>query len=499
MSRKQYRPWNPDQLLLFPPAMRDALDEGHVVFRIIDVVKTLDISSVTDRIQEKDPRGRRPYHPRMMLTMLMYAYCSGIYSSRKIAAATWDIIPFRVLTGDQHPHFTNINEFRLQHLDAFVDLFVEVLDLCGRAGLLNLEHVSLDGSKVDANASKHKAMSYGRMQSETERLEQEIREFVRKAETVDAEEDELYGKGREAHEISEELKRRQERLERIAKAKVELEQEAKRAREQELRERAKKQRKAAETETDDVEKKRKQTRARKAEEEADRLAAPHEEPDVEGDDEGTSSDLPSHRVPTTPEGKPKPKAQRNFTDPDSRIMKRNGSYLQGFNCQIVVDEVSQIILAEGVTNQPPDQEHLVAMMERVLRNTGQSPERLSADTGYMSEDNVEYCEEHGIDAYIAVGRKKHDKADQECQHESEVWRAMQEKLTTEEGRKTYARRKVIVEPVFGHAKEARQFRRFSLRGTRKVRAEWTLVCLCGNLLKLVNSDAFQDQMTLVMA
>ena len=476
-------------MVLFPPAMKDALDEGHIVFRIMDVVETLDISCVTDRMEEKEARGTRPYHPRMMLALLMYAYCSGVYSSRKIATATYDVIPFRVLTGDQHPHFTVINEFRLLHLDGFVELFVQVLDLCGRAGLLNLEHVSLDGSKVDANASKHKAMSYGRMQSETERLEGEIRELVTKAEGIDAEEDELYGKGKEAHEISEELKRRKKRLERIAKAKVELEQEARRAREQELRERAERQRKAAVAEPDPTEKKRKQTRARKAEEEADRLAATDDDPDVESDDGGAGSDLPSHRVPSTTEGKPKPKAQRNFTDPDSRIMKRGGDYLQGYNCQIVVDEVNQIILAEAVTNQSPDQEHLAPLMERVQRNTGQTPIRLSADTGYMSEENVEYCEANGIDAYIAVGRKRHDKTDEDdvCQHDSEVWRAMHEKLTTEDGQAIYARRKVIVEPVFGHAKQARRFRRFSLRGARKVAREWTLVCLCGNLLKLVNS------------
>lgn len=186
-------------MVLFPQAMRDALEEGHLVFRILDVVKGLDISCVTDRMDESDPRGTRPYHPRMMLTLLMYAYCCGIYSSRRIAAATYDMIPFRVLTGDQHPHFTVINEFRLRHLEAFEDVFVQVLRLCGRAGLLDLEHVSLDGTKVEANASKHKAMSYGRMEGEVERLKREIREFAAKAERVDAEEDELYGEGKEAH------------------------------------------------------------------------------------------------------------------------------------------------------------------------------------------------------------------------------------------------------------------------------------------------------------
>jgi transposase len=487
MSSKHYRPWNPDQMVLFPAAMRDALEEGHLVFRIMDVVSTLDISCITDRIQEKDPRGTRPYHPGMMLALLIYAYCTGIYSSRRIAAATYDMIPFRVLTGDQHPHFTVINEFRMRYLESFVDLFVQVLELCGRAGLLSLEHVSLDGSKVQANASKHKAMSYGRMGTELERLEREIRELTARAARIDAEEDELYGEGKDAQEICEELKRRQARVKRISEAKKELEEEARRAREQELRKRAEKQRKAAETESDPAEKKRKQTRARKAEEEADRLSRPSDGEGAAGED----SDLPSHKVPSTPEGKPKPEAQRNFTDPDSRIMKRDGSYLQGYNCQTVVDEANQIILAGAVSNQAPDQEHLIPMMDMVLRNTGQLPGCLSADRGYMSEDNAEFCEANGVDAYLAVGRSKHGQTVQgeEPQQESETWRAMREKVSSEEGQEVYSRRKVIVEPVFGQIKEARGFRRFSLRGLGKVACEWDLVCLCSNLLKLVGCSA----------
>jgi len=489
MFSKRYRPWNPDQMVLFPSAMRDALEEGHIVFRILDVVSTLDISCVTERMEEADPRGTRPYHPRMMLALLMYAYCSGIYSSRRIAAATYDVIPFRVLTGDQHPHFTVINEFRLRHLDAFVDLFVRVLRLCGRAGLLDLEHVSLDGTKVQANASKHKAMSYGRMEGEIERLEGEIREFAAEAERFDAEEDELYGRGREAHEIGGELRRREGRLRRIAKAKKELEEEARRAREQELRQRARRLRSRARTEDDPVERKRKQTRAYREEDEADRLAGGES---GEGAEEGSQDgelDLPSHRVAATPAGKPRPESQRNFTDPDSRIMKRGATYLQGYNCQIAVDGVDQVIVAEAVTNQAPDQEHLVPMMERVKHNTGRSPRHLTADAGYMSEDNVDFCERHGIDAYLAVARGKHGKGDQAGppQQEKKVWREMRQKLSTEEGRRIYSRRKVIAEPVFGQAKEARHFRRFSLRGLAKVRGEWTLVCLCSNLLKLVNA------------
>ncbi len=485
MFGRQYRPWNPDQLVLFPSAMRDALDEGHIVFRILDAIEELDISSITDRIEQNDPRGTRPYHPRMMLALVIYAYCSGIYSSRKIGAATYDIIPFRVLTADQHPHVTVINEFRVRHLDAFVTLFTQVLRLCGRAGLLDLEHVSVDGSKIEANASKHKAMSHGRMEEEIARLEREIREFTVRAQRMDAEEDELFREGKEAHEISEELKHREQRLARIAKAKEELEREARRARERELRERAETQRARAEDEQDPVELKRKLTRAQQAQEQADELA--RRDGERESDDD---SDLPSHKVPTTPDATPSPKAQRNFTDPDSRIMKRGGSYLQGYNCQVAVDGKNQIIVAAAVTNQPPDQEHLVPMVERIRENLGDLPKRLSADSGYMSEDNVTYCAEHHIDAYLAVARDAHGtSADGTAPaQEKDAWRAMREKLNTPQGRAIYGRRKVIVEPVFGHAKEARRFRRFSLRGLRKARGEWSLVCLCGNLLKLAASD-----------
>ena len=499
MSKRRYRPWNPDQMVLFPQAMRDALDEGHIVFRIMDVVEALDITSITDRLDEKESRGTRPYHPRMMLALLMYAYCSGVYSSRKIATATYDVIPFRVLTGDQHPHFTVINEFRLNHLESFVDLFLQVLQLCGRTGLLDLEHVSLDGSKIEANASKHKAMSYGRMGSEIERLEKEIREFSDKAEMIDSEEDRRYGEGQEAHEISVELKRREERLKRIAKAKQELEAEAKHVREQELRNRAEELRQSAKVEADPIEEKRKLTRACTAEKEADRLAPGEDASNSGNDDEPPDSGLPTHRISATKDGNPKPKAQRNFTDPDSRIMKRGGAFVQGYNCQIVVDGANQIILADGVTNQASDKELLIPMMKRARLNTGQPPARLSADAGYMSEANADHCEDSGIDAYLCVGRQMNGKTEEgKPGSRIEAWKMMRAKLQAEEGKAIYARRKVIVEPVFGHAKQARQFRHFSLRGLKKVTAEWTLVCLCGNLLKLVNSGAFQDQPTLGM-
>jgi len=473
--------------------MRDWLEEDHLVYRLLDVVGSLDIRSISHSIHAKDARGVRPYNPRMMLALLLYSYMNGIYSSRQIAAATYERIDFRVLTGDQHPFHTVVNEFRLRHLGALPQLFVQVLTLCDRAGLLKLEHVSLDGSKVKANASKHKAMSHGRMESEIERLEGEIQELLTKAKNVDQEEDELYGKDKDAHPIGEELKRRERRLEIIRKAKAELEEEARQAKAEDLRERGERQREAAATETDPTERKRKLTRASRSEEKADRLTGDKGEEAVHDGPDDPDDDLPSHRVPTTKGGAPTDKAQRNFTDPDSRIMKRDGSYLQGFNCQAVVDEENQLILAEAVTNKAPDQEHLIPMMKRVKGNTGRTPTVLTADTGYMSSENATYCEGEGIDAYIAVGRDKHGqelrRGERSGGEECETWATMRAKLATEQGKKLYSRRKVIVEPVFGQIKEPRGFRRFSLRGVFKVRAEWTLVCLCHNLIKLLAAQS----------
>jgi hypothetical protein len=327
------------------------------------------------------------------------------------------------------------------------------------------------------------------MVSEIERLEKEIQELLDKANDIDQEEDDLYGKDKDAHQIDGELKRREKRLEVIRRAKGELEKEARQAKAKDLRERAERQRKAAATEPNPTERKRKLIRASRSEEKADRLAGGKDDETDRKRPDDSDDDLPSHRVPTTKDGAPTDKAQRNFTDPESRIMKRGGSYLQGFNCQAVVDEENQLILAEGVTNQAPDQEHLIPLMKRVKSNTGRTPTVLTADTGYMSSDNVKYCAGEGIDAYIAVGRDKHGQdtgaEKRSGDDESETWATMRAKLATEQGKKLYSRRKVIVEPVFGHIKEPRGFRRFSLRGVFKVRGEWTLICLCHNLIKLL--------------
>jgi transposase len=493
MSGKKYRPWNPNQSYLLPPSPLDWLPEEHLAYFILEVVETLDLGEIERALQRKDPRGERPYSPRMMVALLLYAYCVGVFSSRKIAQATYDYLAFRVLAGGNHPHFTTINQFRLDHHEALAGRFVEVLKLCQKAGLVKLGHVSVDGSKIQANASKHKAMSYKRMQENEERLQGEIEALLVQADEIDREEDQRYGSGQDVQDLPKELHRRGVRLKKIQAAKAALEREAAQARAEALRENAKGQRaKAADPSVAPTERKRAATRAKQSEEQAQQLDDRDDDEPPSGGSTG-ADELSSHRVRTNPDGTPAPKAQRNFTDPDSRIMKNNTGFLQAYNAQTVVDDVSQVIVAEALTNQSPDQEHLQPMMNRVIANCGDAPAAMSADNGYFSKDNIDACEQHGIDPYISVGRKStSDKAPAEASNESPTpvqlaKQHMREKLQTEPGKSIYARRKVIVEPPFGQIKEVRGFRRFSLRGITKVRSEWTLVCLTHNLLKLFRS------------
>lgn len=493
MREKSYRSWNLDQQLLFPPSLHDWLPEEHLVFQIYDVVQQLDLSEICSDIQGKDHRGTRPYHPRMMLTLLIYAYSSGIYSSRKIEKATYEQIPFRVLTANQHPHFTVINDFRSRHLEALPGLFAQVVLMCRQLGFVKLGHLSLDGTKVKANASKHKAMSYKRMKEEIRKLEAEIRELLSRAESADAEDDDEYGADSDGQDIPEELRRRESRLARIKQAREALEMEGRKAKARDLRERAAKLRKAADGEENPTERKRKLTRAANNDHRAEKLEAEDDSADDGSNTGGNSPDLPSHRVPTTPEGVPKDEAQRNFTDPESRIMKRNQEYLQGYNAQAVVDEEHQIIVGQAVTNQPPDQQHLKPMIEIAERILGEKPDVFTADAGYISADNVRYCESAAIDAYISTNRSKHGERvepdDNPPPDDLEAVERMAAKTRTTLGLEVYARRKVITEPVFGQIKGARAFPGFSLRGIEKVRGEWTLVCLCHNILKLISAQA----------
>jgi transposase len=477
-----FRPYSPRQSFLLPPSPLDWLPENHLAYFVLDVIDSLDLSSIEQVFAARDARGERPYSPRMLLGVVVYGYCTGVFSSRKLARATYEDIAFRVLAGGEHPHFTRINDFRLEHKETLGGLFVQVLQLCARAGLVKLGHVALDGTKVLANASKHKAMSYERMKKEEARLRAEVEDLFKAAAAADLAEDERYGVGRDDADLPEELSRRQARLERISQAKAELEKEAAEARAKELRQRADEQeRRAQDPLVDPTEARRADSRAKKSREQAIAL----DSNDDDDDNEKGPPQLPSHQVAHRKDGSPAPKAQRNFTDPDSRIMVSHGEFIQGYNGQALVDEHAQVIVAAGVGNQPPDAEYLTPMLAECVHHLGRAPDCLSADAGYFSMSNVAKCDEHGVSAYLAVSRTKHGAvATTMPASASDAKTAMQAKLHSPQGRAIYARRKVIVEPVFGQVKGARGFRRFSLRGIEKVRCEWSLVCWTHNLLKL---------------
>jgi transposase len=449
---KTFRPYAPGQSFLLPPSPLEWLPEGHLARFILDLVKELDLTKIYAHY-ERELRGYPPHHPLMMVALLLYGYCVGVPSSRKIERKTHEDVAFRVISGGEHPDHTRVSEFRRVHLEALAELFVQVLKLCQKAGLVKLGMVALDGTKVKANASKHKAMSYERMQKDEQRLREKVAELLAAAEKIDAAEDSEYGAGQRGDELPEDLQRAQDRLKKIREAKAALEAEAK-------------QRKAEEESAEDKD---------------DLPPGPRETP------------LPKHKVPTTDDGKPTDKAQRNFTDPDSRIMKTGDGYVQGYNCQAAVDAANQIIVAQVVTNQPPDPEHLVPMLVQTVDNCGAKPDKFIGDAGYFSENNVCESQKWGVDPYIATGRQRRDETPPSVRgrapSDMTVKEAMARKLATKAGKAVYSRRKVIVEPVFGQIKEARGLRRFLLRSLQKVRGEWSLITLTHNILKLHGAAA----------
>lgn len=443
-TQPNFRVYNPDQLLLMPPDLAKWLPEDHLVYFIRDVIGQLDLSAIY-ATYDGSKGGYPAYHPEMMVALLLYAYCVGTASSRQIEKACKEAIPFRVLTANQHPDHDTIAEFRRRHLRVLASLFVQVLHLCQKAGLVKLGHVALDGTKVKANASKHKAMSYARMQKSVAELEGEVKRLFSAAEETDEAEDKRYGQGRRGDELPEELRFKQSRLARIKEAKEALEWEAREGAEQQRCE--------------------------------------QEEKKQGGDRRG--------RPPKPPSQEPDPKAQRNFTDPDSRIMKDSAtkSFAQAYNCQAAVDSQSQVIVASQVTQQANDKGQLKPLVEQVKANLHKDPKQLSADNGYYSEENVAFLAEEGIDSYVATGRLKH--TDREVSaprgripQSATTKDRMARKLRTVKGRGAYAKRKEIVEPVFGQIKQVRGFRQFLLRGLEKASAEWDLICLGHNLLKL---------------
>jgi len=446
-----------NQTLLFPPSLHDWLPEGHLARFLVDVVSTLDLSAIYASYAEKDGRGQAAYAPEMMVRLLLYGYATGVYGSRKIQTRTWEDVAFRFLAGDQHPDHATLAEFRKRHLEALSGLFTQALLLCSEAGLVKLGHVSIDGTKIKANASKHKAMSYKRMTESEARLKAEIEALLHQAEETDAAEDAQFGKSRRGDELPEELSRRESRLKKLQEAKAALEQAA-----------------------------REQAEQKRAEAEQ-KLAEREEEEQRTGKKKGGRKP----ELPDPDKAKPDDKAQYNFTDPESRIMPdgaNKGSFVQGYNAQIAVDSESQVIVAAEVTQETNDKKQLRPMIAQIEKDLDQKPEKVSADTGYFSEANVNDEAVKGIDLHIATERDKHshpvETATGEAPPGGTARERMRHKLKTEAGRAVYKMRKAIVEPVFGQIKEIRGFRRFSLRGQQNVRHEWRLVCAVSNLLKL---------------
>jgi transposase len=432
---KTYRPYCPDQMFLLPPSLRDWLPENHLAYFVSDVIDQLDLSAI-ESVYEKDDRGQPPYHPRMMTKILVYAYCVGVFSSRKIQKRLFEDVAFRVLAAGNEPDFRTISDFRKLHLDALQGLFEQVLKLALTAGAIKLGRVALDGSKIKANASKHKAMSYKRMKEEERTLRAEVRQLLSQAKAADDEEDARYGKNKKGDELPEELSRRESRLRRIREAKRVLEQRA-----------------------------REETEQANKNKEIEPKAAEAEE------------------------AVPEDKAQYNFTDPESRIMKGADGFVQAYNAQIVVEEGCQLIVAQGVTQEANDKKQTIPMVEAIQEQAEQMPNQLLADSGYCSDENLKILEDKPIDVYIATGRQKHRKRAGPCKRGPLPQGAtrvdkMARKLQKKAGATFYAARKAIVEPVFGQIKQARGFRQFLTRGIKKVRGEWALVCATHNILKM---------------
>jgi len=425
---KVFRPWDVDEVWLFPASVQDFVRPKHMAHLVRETVRDgLDLRAILSDYNEE--RGYPPYHPGMMTALLLYAYSQGIYSSRRIARACEERVDFMAVTGQSCPDFRTVSEFRKRHLKALSGLFVQVLALCRKAGLAKLGHVALDGTKIRANASKHKAMSYARMKVAEEKLAAEVAEWMKQAAAADAAEDRQHGSDRRGDELPDWVATKERRLAKIREAKAALEAEA-------------------------------------------RAAA-----SVDG--EGEDGQGPPSAVP-------KDKAQRNFTDPESRIMKTSDGFIQGYNAQAAVDAEHQIIVACDLTNHGADCPQLLPVVDQIKANTEALPKELSADAGYASDTNLEGLEERDIEGFVAAGRQKHGTAAPAAGNAKAGSRraAMAQKIASQGYDSPYRLRKQTVEPVFGQIKQARGFRQFLLRGLDKVKAEWVLVCTVHNLLKL---------------
>jgi transposase len=452
MTERTFRPYDRDQLILLPPALQEWLPEGHLSGCVAELVDALDLSGIFS-YYGGPTRGTVPFDPRMLTTVLIYAYCVGVFSSRKIAGKLEEDVAFRVLAANQRPDFRTISDFRKVHLKALSGLFKQVFEMCRKAGMVKLGNVAVDGTKIQASASKHKAMSYDRMEKEEARLTAEIEAMFKTAQTVDEQEDAEYGSDRRGDELPTEMAFRESRRKKIQEAKAALEREAKEKAE------------AAKREIEAREK------------------------------EGKQCDPKLKKL----SGIPDPKAQKNFTDPESRIMPSatyKGSFMQAYNCQAAVDEKSQIIIAAHITQETNDKKQAAPMVEQIIANTGAVPKNVLMDCGYFSEENMGKLDKPGMEVFMPPDRKEYGKKTSAAPRGRipetlSVADRMRRKLQTKTGHAVYAKRKEIVEPVFGQIKQARGFRQFLLRGMEKVKGEWSLICTTHNILKLWKSGRFK--------
>ena len=435
---KTFRDWDIEQVMMFPPSVQDFVPEGHLAHFVRNtVVEALDLSAIVDCYSEE--RGYPPYDPVMMTALLLYAYSQHIYPSRRIAKACRERVDFMAITAMQTPDFRTINDFHSRHSGALQGLFVQVLQLCQEAGLVKLGHVALDGSKIKANASKHKAMSYGGMNKSEAELQAIVNSWFKQAAASDVGDDQEHGAENSGEELPEWVRHKQQRLEKIRQARARLEAEAK---------------------------------AQAAQKGAGKKSG--------------GAGRPSNNEPATP----KDRDQTNFTDPESRIMKSHNGFIQAYNVQAAVDADSQVIVAQAVTNNASDSHQLAPMVAQIKQNTGRQARQLSADAGYCSEDNLKELKRRHINGYIATGRQKHGQATATGERKAKLGTytyAMWQKLRRGGHRSRYRLRKQSVEPVFGQIKQARGFRQFLLRGIRKVSAQWSLICTVHNLLKLATA------------
>lgn len=457
---KRFRVCDLNQVFLLPPCLQDWLPEDHLARFIADVSHELDLSAIYAEYERKDGRGLAAYHPLLVTRVLLYGYAIGVTSSRRIEQATHDDVAFRYLAADQHPDHDTIAAFRQEHLEALAGLFVQALRLCQKAGLVKLGNVAIDGTKIMANASTHRSVPYQKLTEREQHWKDTVDRLLQNAEQTDQEEDRQWGKGQPADPLPAELAHAQSRLERIRQAKTELEQEAKR--ELEIAQqnftpgkpgRPRKDEEAGAQREDPQRRQREKVRYRRARKNAEQ-----------------------------------PTRQYNFVDPDSRVMMDNGRkcYVQAYNAQAAVDAHAQVIVAAELTQQVMDRQQLIPMVEAVQAATGSQPETITADAGYWNTVSLRDAALAGIQVLVSPDAKPlaPDAPLPPTVPHNEDARRMRERLASATGKALYATRKAVVEPVFGQIKEARNLRRFRLRGLKNASGEWKFICATHNLLKL---------------